>query len=53
MFQNLPTKVNVLMATRYPFSYNPYLTLKVTKVYTCNASAYKRRELMTKEDTKN
>lgn len=49
MFQDLPTKVNVLMEMRYPFTLNPYLSLKVIKAYTCNENAYKRRELMTKD----
>ena len=52
MFQNLPTKVNVLMVMRYTISFNPYLSLKVIKVFICNANAYKRRELMTKDVTK-
>lgn len=53
MFQNLPTKVSVLMVMRYAFSFNPYLTLKVIKAYISNANAYKRRELMTKDVMKN
>jgi hypothetical protein len=48
MFQNLPTRDNELMVMRNSFSLNPYLSLKVIKAYICNASAYKRRELMTK-----
>lgn len=49
MFQDLPTKDNVHMVMRYPFSLNPYLSLKVIKVYICDENAYKRRELMTKD----
>ena len=48
MFQNLPTKDNVLMVMRNTFSLNPYLSLKVIKVFISYANAYKRRELMNK-----
>ena len=45
MFQNLPTKANVLMGMRNTFPLNPYLSLNVIRVYITNANAYKRREL--------